>query len=183
MNKKPLLVAFAIISVFLSGCAINNQALKTEQLKSDFDSIEQLEGIYQNQGRTLEGEEGGYLSEMIFPDLTIHEAINIVRVAKVSPAVLKVEALENETLQAERFLTEGKDFEISNSRIKIDSKLSDIGMSEPGAMHIGAGYYSIILYLTEKRDLVIRTKGGAAGVFLVIPFVSVGQFDIIYKRL
>jgi hypothetical protein len=171
------------LGLFISGCVV----LSAPVGNSDFDYIEtldQLEGKYQNLG------EGGtesiefYLSRLIWPreaDFD-HEIIDTIEVLNVHKNTLIVRAVSEGIILKQNKFIEGEDFVMVDGRIRLKQDATFLGMR--GEPIVGPYYESLELGVDQRGQGKLRQlSAGAALIYLAIPVGGVGKTDVRFPRI
>jgi hypothetical protein len=172
-----------VISTLLIGCVTSNRPTGSADFGS-ITSLNQLEGIYRNQGETGEGGEGGtryiyYLSAILWPNEKLdHAVIEIMEVRAVDEKRLVVKAYTGTKLMREEIYMEGKDFTIDSGRIVVKRKL---GLATQNAA--GPVYESAELGLDLKGHGKYKRTTAFAGIVLLIPLAMSETDEVRFIRI
>jgi len=174
-----LLVATLANACFTSGPRNNSRFAGIEK-------IEDLEGVYKNEGESgYRGPSSFYLSKVIWPEdkELDHKTVETIEVRKAGEKQLVVKALSKDGVKKESTFVEGKDFQISDGRIRLETR---VGFSGNKRGEVIVGPY------TELRELGLDTAGhgklrqsfSVVGmVFLFMPFAGGGHDDVRFVRV
>lgn len=177
------LLPLLFIVVFLGAC-INSSPLDN----ADFGRIEtvnDLEGIYQNLGEREQGAPPIYLSAVIWPKAAElnHAAVVTVEVNITGNNALTVKALRKDGVEKEDTFVEGKDFELHSGRIRL-KRIAGIAGFKSGDPIVGPHYESVELGLDEKGHGKYKELGFVAGLaFLVVPIAVRGSDEVRFVRI
>jgi hypothetical protein len=175
-------IPILILSFLFGGCVFvgTNPAPKSSISSKE---LNRLSGIYSAVGVRKDGSRGVNLGSLIFYGKATDAGFDQIEVAMLGPDTLRCIGYAQGTKIEEKVFKVGKDFIIANGVIPIKTKLDDLDMGEPGAMHLGLGIESQEIRILESGDVTLRSKNVATGVVLVIPFALAGIEDQTFKKI
>jgi hypothetical protein len=179
---RRFLPLFSLV-LLLNGCISSGP---TDNVGFDkFETIRELEGIYQNLGEREQGAPPVYLSQVIWPKTEgiAHAAITAIEVRLLSPNTLGVRASSKDGVEKEDTFVEGKDFEIHSGRIRLKQSFRIAGFKS-GDPAVGPLYERDELGLDRKGHGKLSKQGGFVGlVYMLIPMAIGGYEDVRFVRI
>ncbi len=185
---KEISVHFAVIifAIFIVGCSttgpVNNVDFR------GIHGIEDVVGTYRNIGDGVVGHGSGkhtvYLSELVWPNegLVWHSNITEVEIQKINTGLIRIRGTTSNEEKASVELQEGRDFNISNGRVKLKRALGVGGSFKDGAAVVT--YETTELGIDTHGDGKFRQSAGVVGVFfLFFPLAGENREDVRFVRI
>ena len=182
MNRLLLLGRlFATCScAFISSCVMR-ETPKTPPATKPLHSAADLVGTYVEGGEAYGRNGSTSISRYLIKDTRLYA--QEFRVSIPASGSLRFDAMSGSTVKATRLLKEGKDYEIKDGWVVIDSRFYNPGDYVDSGT-IGAGSQQSSLRLTpDGRAIVRREQGGSTGLILLIPYASISDNYVVHKRV
>lgn len=179
---RKLLLLFCLI-LYFPGCISYGPSKVTDF--GCIQSLQDIEGVYQNRGEREQGTAPIYLSAIIWPNRTEinHSAVTAVEVTVTVSNTITVRALREDGIEKEDTFVEGKDFELRSGRVRLKRKAGITGL-RTGEPLVGSYLESVELGLDTEGHGKYKQQISAAGLaYLVIPVAVTGSDEVKFVRI
>ena len=178
---KPV-IPLLCIALLVTGCVfVSTNPAATNKINNE--DLNQITGVYSAVGIQKNGAKGLNLGPLIFYGHSGDAGFEEIKIELVGTDTLLCTGYAKGVKIEQKSFKVGKDFVINNGVIPLKTKLDDMGMSEPGAMHLGLALDSQEIRILDNGDAVWRQKTAVTGVVLVVPFAIAGVEEHTFKKI